>query len=333
MMRSCARALCTTSATSEGVLFLSSQTVHVQLTNEVQSPALSALEVRGAGFCLPRHSLYSRLAASAEPTGAAAAEAVETYFTSGARAPSRVVFGGAEGDPLLRPDALADAVRAVRAKRHGVPFAVETNGLVGEAGAARLVELHRELEHAPGSDGSKLTAWVSLAAHQPPAYGKCALRPDAAKGAGAAKQFGEVLAFITALVEGGVPVVCTAVERPGCNVKATRKLATQLGSADFATRSWHPATLYDELGIAADSDSDMIANAYRAKALELHPDRAAAEDRDAATDAMARVAKAAELLGDPETRALYDAGVADLDGKDSGFESGAQKERVGGKSA
>jgi curved DNA-binding protein CbpA len=48
---------------------------------------------------------------------------------------------------------------------------------------------------------------------------------------------------------------------------------------------------------------------------------------------MARVAKAAELLGDPETRALYDAGVADLDGKDSGFESGAQKERVGGKSA
>ena len=316
-----------------GLLFLSSQRVHAQLTNEVPEVALSALELRGAGFRLPSASRYERLDAG-EPTGDEAAAAIEAYFSSGARAPTSLVFGGAEGDPMLRPDALADAVRSVRAKRHGVPFAVETSGLVGEDGAAHLIALHSELESAPGSDGAKLSAWVSLAGHSPPAYGKCALRPAAGKGASAARHFGDVLAFIGALVEGGVPVVCTAVERPGCNAKATRKLATQLGCADFALRSWHPESLYDELGVAADADADAIAAAYRAAALAHHPDRVAAEARDAATRAMARVAKAAEILGDPALRALYDRGVADLDGDDAGFGSGARAETVGsGKSA
>jgi hypothetical protein len=48
-----------------------------------------------------------------------------------------------------------------------------------------------------------------------------------------------VCGFIASLAEAGVEVEATAVERPGVDVAAARKLAEALG-AGFRTRTYHP---------------------------------------------------------------------------------------------
>jgi curved DNA-binding protein len=73
------------------------------------------------------------------------------------------------------------------------------------------------------------------------------------------------------------------------------------------------ATYYDVLGVAASATHDEIRDAYRAHALREHPDRhgGAAESVAAAAEArMREVNEAWQVLGDPVTRAAYDAELA-----------------------
>ena len=73
---------------------------------------------------------------------------------------------------------------------------------------------------------------VALAAHTPPLYEKL-MAPQDGRG------FGDVCAFVDACAQAGLLVECTAVEAPGVNKDATRKLAMSLGAAEFRVRSYH----------------------------------------------------------------------------------------------
>ena len=61
------------------------------------------------------------------------------------------------------------------------------------------------------------------------------------------------------------------------------------------------ASLYEELGVAADADLPTLRKAYRQRAMQCHPDRV---DGDA--DLMARLNAAWAVLSDPTRRAAYD---------------------------
>ena len=63
---------------------------------------------------------------------------------------------------------------------------------------------------------------------------------------------------------------------------------------------------YRVLGVPRDADLPTIKQAFRERALECHPDRAAAGEEDAATDAFVRVRAAFDVLSDPELRRRYD---------------------------
>lgn len=70
-------------------------------------------------------------------------------------------------------------------------------------------------------------------------------------------------------------------------------------------------THYEVLGVTAAASAAEVTKAYRAAALECHPDR----DPTADPSKMARVNEAYAVLGDPTTRAAYDeqcAAPADL---------------------
>ena len=60
------------------------------------------------------------------------------------------------------------------------------------------------------------------------------------------------------------------------------------------------------LGVPRDADLPAIKQAFRERALECHPDRAAAGEEEAATDEFVRVRAAFDVLSDPELRRRYD---------------------------
>ncbi len=73
------------------------------------------------------------------------------------------------------------------------------------------------------------------------------------------------------------------------------------------------STAYTILGVARDATPEQIAEAFRAKSKECHPDRATNEaDRAARTAKMAKLTLAKRYVGDPAARAKYDIRLADL---------------------
>jgi len=70
---------------------------------------------------------------------------------------------------------------------------------------------------------------------------------------------------------------------------------------------WRPGarTHYDVLDVPFDAEPELIRRAYRAAAVQLHPDRNA-EDQDAATMRMSRLNAAWAVLGDPDQKRAYD---------------------------
>jgi len=63
---------------------------------------------------------------------------------------------------------------------------------------------------------------------------------------------------------------------------------------------------YQVLGVARTAGADDIKKAYRRLALQWHPDRHPAEDRDSAESKFKRISEAYEVLSDPEKRKRYD---------------------------
>jgi len=74
---------------------------------------------------------------------------------------------------------------------------------------------------------------------------------------------------------------------------------------------------YAVLGVRQDASQEEIKEAFRERALECHPDRAAEGKEDAAKEEFQRVRKAFELLSDPQRRAKYDASDEEADVADT----------------
>jgi hypothetical protein len=64
---------------------------------------------------------------------------------------------------------------------------------------------------------------------------------------------------------------------------------------------------YAVLGVSPDASQEEIKEAFRRRALECHPDRAADGEEAAAKEEFLRVRKAFDRLSDPQARAAYDA--------------------------
>eukprot|EP01136_Pigoraptor_vietnamica_P000521 Opistho-1_new@25923 len=85
----------------------------------------------------------------------------------------------------------------------------------------------------------------------------------------------------------------------------------------FGTRD-----LYAVLGAERDTDGAGVKKAYRRRAIECHPDKAAPEERDAATQKFQALARVYKILGDEESRKVYnETGV--IDDEDSRVEAPA----------
>lgn len=73
------------------------------------------------------------------------------------------------------------------------------------------------------------------------------------------------------------------------------------------------ATAYTVLGVEPGATQEQIAEAFRLRCAECHPDRARDDaDRAARTAKMAKLTLAKRYVGDPEARATYDRKLADM---------------------
>lgn len=164
-----------------------------------------------------------------EPTSDMLVHAVDKAFEEGQVAVSDmdsapITFAGF-GDPLLRSDVLCDTARLIKEGRHGVPLRIKTLGLVGVNEGPDFASQLKE-------SGIELIS-IGLHAESPPQHKKI-VQSLGKEG------FSEVCSFVMACVEAGLDVECQAVETPGVNISAVRKLALSLGAHHFTPLSYHP---------------------------------------------------------------------------------------------
>mmetsp|Transcript_100299 Transcript_100299/g.321635 ORF Transcript_100299/g.321635 Transcript_100299/m.321635 type:complete len:525 (+) Transcript_100299:90-1664(+) len=77
-------------------------------------------------------------------------------------------------------------------------------------------------------------------------------------------------------------------------------------------------TYYDLLGVDRSASAQEIKKAYKRAALKNHPDKAPEGEKEAAEERFKAIAKAYEVLSDPEKRRIYDArGEAAFNGNDA----------------
>ncbi|CAM9479466.1 unnamed protein product [Chrysoparadoxa australica] len=82
----------------------------------------------------------------------------------------------------------------------------------------------------------------------------------------------------------------------------------KLHKAEVALKQSKSKNYYKILGVSRTAESKEIKTAYRALALQWHPDKVKAEDKEKAEDQFQLVAEAYEVLSDVEMRSKYDRG-------------------------
>jgi pyruvate-formate lyase-activating enzyme len=276
-------------------------TLRISLTNECNS--LSRLVSRGPGYRLPQALEFTPLPAGYEPCADEVVEAVEKAYSKDI-VPVDIVFDATVGEPSLRMQTLLKAAAEIKARRHGVPLTVETNGLTGASGAQLLCTAD------PGDNfGVKnLHVDIALAAHNPKVYGDVTNREGLILVDSPSKAFADVCSFVSTAAEelGSDAVTCTVVQCPGVDMRAARALANSLGAGHFESLPWHGEDLYDVLGLGIEATTDEIKNAYRKMAMKFHPDRGEKAVQNSDGD-FERATHAYKILADKMARADYDA--------------------------
>jgi pyruvate-formate lyase-activating enzyme len=145
---------------------------------------------------------------------------------AGPEAAPAVSFAG-RGEPLLRLETLCDTVRRVHARRPGVSFRVNTNGLFDSSLATML------------ADAGVKKATVALASADEALYDEL-MQPMCLPGELQPRGLRDVLAFISRLSECGVAVEAGIVAHPAVDVEATRRLAQTVGASDIRVRTYFP---------------------------------------------------------------------------------------------
>jgi len=296
----------------KGLVWISRQTLMIQ-PNHLANAA-TPMGQRGPGYRLPTDSSYAPLSNPTQPVTATEIIDATNFFYDQSIHPHTICFGGGGSEPLATLPTVMEAMEAIRAKRHGVPLVLMTNGLnhsnhTGSDPVDDLIELHEQWRNAPGADGdSKFSVFVNIAGANPPQYQKVMAPTDTKKG------FQEMTSFVARLAESGLKVYGTASEHPQIKIKQVRTMAMGIGCSDFFQRSYHDRTLYDVLDLDKnENDASAIKRAYHEQAKALHPDvNRTNEEGEGRAAMMSQVTEAFEVLGDVGKKELYDNGVADL---------------------
>ena len=223
-----------------GYAYILRNSLYLSLTDR-NTAGLSLMDARGPSFTMPADSGFSLLGES-EPSVTELVGLVDQFYEQlsdgslgGMGELDRgVCFAGA-GEPLIRVDDLLEIVRQVKARRNGVPFRINTNGLVGQEVAESIVGsglLHKHEEDTRRETGIDKIS-VFLPASDPKSFAEV-VRPKEGRG------FGDVCGFITTLAEAGATVECTTVGRPGVDTSSVAKLGAAFGAQEFRIRSFYP---------------------------------------------------------------------------------------------
>ena len=108
----------------------SASTLYLSVTNDLGPCGVSLAKTRGPSFVSPAGPIIGD-----EPTATELVEVVDAFYIARDELGSMgeldggVVFQG-EGEPLLRLPVILDTIRRVAEKRNGIPFRINTSGLV-----------------------------------------------------------------------------------------------------------------------------------------------------------------------------------------------------------
>eukprot|EP00941_MAST-03F_sp_MAST-3F-sp1_P005890 g5890.t1 len=281
--------------------------LYLTITNKCNATPWSV--IRGKGYRLPLSHAFPKLKDGFEPTASDVLEVVEGAYIDGRTPPSDIIFDNTLGEPLMRLPIIIESAQSIKEKRHGVPITVRTNGLSGATGAS-------ELAKADPGDNFKvknLHVEVQLAAHNPSCYLEI-MQPNDSSMADGVRAFSEVCSFVATAVEelGSDAVTCVVVDRPECDVRAAKALASSIGAGHFEVLDYIDFDHYDSLGVTSDASTEEIKEAYRSLALKLHPDRRVSDsssEDDLLEEQFSHISNAYKILIDEKARKLYDQGT------------------------